>query len=482
MVLTRFNRMVLRMLPGPFFGWLTALMFLLVLQFLIKHMPDLVGKGLPIGAIVELIVLSLAYMLVLAVPMSVLIATLIVFGKLAENRAYAVIKSAGVSFLQLAWPAILLGACVSGAMIYFNTEVLPEANFRTKVLWSDIRQKKPGFLLQPGVFYDGIRRYSILVNDLDPVTNEMRDVTIFDYSDGTRRRAEIKARRGEIIPLKGGEQLRLILHDGEVHQLQDADETMKSRYERVRFGEHRMTVSLDNFQFERSDLSRGRRSDRTMRVGQMVAYVDSMRNLIDNQKIVLENSIESLGKPSESDRAGVLPGRAQRSGGGGSGLTSDRLAVFDLSPDMTQSVYYRAMQVAKLQRTGIENTNSTLSWQQQQADRYSVEIHKKYSIAVACLIFLLIAAPLGLSIRNSSLSMTGAIAMGIFMFYWVSLVYGEKLSDRGKLDPWVGMWIANALAIIGIIYLILYVSLDLRATPSLRKRFIHWRKTRNLTG
>ncbi len=469
------------MLPGPFFGWLAALMFLLVMQFLIKHMPDLVGKGLPLSAIVELIVYSLAYMVVLAVPMSVLISTLMVFGRLAENQSYAVIKSSGVSIIQLAWPAMIVGILLSGMMIFFNTEVLPEANFRTKVLWSDIRQKKPGFVLQPGVFYDGIKKYSILVQDLDPVSNEMRDVTIFDYSEGSRRRSEIKAERGEIQSLNGGEQIRLILRNGELHQLENESENRNGRYKRVRFTEHRLTVNVDDFQFERSDLSRGRRSDRTMRAVDMIAHVDSLHASVAQAKNKMMTAVAELGLLESgltgSDAGAILPelDDSERK------AISDRIAVQGLRHQMARDVYARGAQAAKLRRTDIDNASRTMRWQEQQADRYSVEIHKKYSIAVACLIFLLIAAPLGLSIRKSSLAMTGAIAMGIFTFYWVSLVFGEKLSDRGKLEPWIGMWIANALALLGAMYLLAYVILDLRATPSLFKRFRFWRRGRKVT-
>src|SRR5690554_3383799 len=102
-----FHRIILRMLPAPFFGWLGTLIFLLLMQFLIRYLPDIVGKGLPFGVIVELIAYNLAYMVVLAVPMSVLIASLMSFGKLAESNAYLVIKSSGVSLLQLIWPAML---------------------------------------------------------------------------------------------------------------------------------------------------------------------------------------------------------------------------------------------------------------------------------------------------------------------------------------------------------------------------------------
>ncbi len=159
--------MILRMLPGPMVGWLTVLMFLLLMQFLIKYLPDLVGKGLPFLAMVELVLYSLAYMLVLAVPMAVLIASLMTFSRLADSRAYVVMKGAGASFPQIVWPVLIVGFLVTAFMFHFNNVILPESNFRARNLWSDIRQKKPGFELQPGVFYQGVSRYSILVKGID---------------------------------------------------------------------------------------------------------------------------------------------------------------------------------------------------------------------------------------------------------------------------------------------------------------------------
>ena len=144
-MLKRLHRQILLMLPGPFLGWLGTLMFLLLMQFLIRYLPDLVGKGLPLSAIIELIAYNLAYMVVLAVPMSVLIASLMGFGRLAESNAYLVIKSAGISLPRLLWPALLMSVVLAAGMGYFNNIILPEANFRAKSLWQDIRRKKPGF-------------------------------------------------------------------------------------------------------------------------------------------------------------------------------------------------------------------------------------------------------------------------------------------------------------------------------------------------
>ncbi|MBO6575732.1 MAG: LptF/LptG family permease [Rhodothermales bacterium] len=439
--------MVLKMLPGPIVAWLGMLMFMLVMQFLIKYLPDLVGKGLPVLAVTELIVYNLAYMLVLAVPMSVLIACLMSFGRLAESGSYAVIKGAGVSFLQLVWPVLLVGVLLTGFMGYFNNVVLPEANFRARNLWQDIRMARPGFQLKPGVFYDGLDDYRILVRDIPPESpNELIDVTIFDYTEGPRYRVDIKAQRGRLQTVAGGQMLEILLNEGEIHRLRPPGSGNDDRYERLAFRQHRMLMSLDDLSFERSDPTEGRRTDRTMRTADMQALVDSL--VVDGEEArqAIETLITNLGSrppdPNDPVRApvqmlatdadDVSPSRA-----------SPYRALRGLDAETMESVVQFALQDARTTHTRLERSRRIISTTADSADRYRVEIHKKYSIALACLIFMLVGIPLGLRIRRGGLATAALLALGIFMFYWVTLVNGEKFADRGYIVPWLGMWAAN---------------------------------------
>ncbi len=438
------------------FAWLSLLMFLLVMQFLIKYLPDLVGKGLPVGIIIELISYNLAYMLVLAVPMSVLIAALMSFAKLVETNAYAVIKSSGVSFPQLVWPALAIGVLMTALMWYFNNETLPEANFRARNLWQDIRVAKPGFDLKPGEFYDGIDQYRILVGDIpadDP--NELHDITIYDYSDGARFRTDITARRGFLESVGSGEAINMVLFDGEVHRRKPRGSGENERYEKLSFARHQLQISLEDLNFERSDPSRGRRTDRTMRTRVMVHLVDSLQITLRGEKQLLRESLLDLGT-GKNIRA---PERIRRNDSQ-TRVISERTGFLPAG----YSLHDIALQKARSERTRIDSARRSILWAAQRADRYRVEIHKKYSIALACLIFMLIGAPLGLSIRRGGLSLAAALAIGIFLFYWVTLVNGEKLADRGLLTPWVGMWAGNIVTGLIGLGMALYITFDWRAT------------------
>jgi len=473
----RLHWIILRRLPGPFFGWLGTLMFLLLMQFLIRWLPEIAGKGIPIPVIVELIVYNLAYMLVLAVPMSVLLAALMTFGGLAESQYYAVIKSTGISFAQLVWPAMVAALLVTGAMLYFNNIMLPEANHRARYLWSDIRSKRPGFDLQPGVFYSGIDDYSILVQDRPEGTNRLHDVTIYDYTEGRRRQAVIRADSGRIDPDSTAASLTLLLYNGEMHRRLPSRTSEDEQYEQLRFSRHRLRLDLSEFVFKRSRPRDGARSDRTMRTSTMINVVDSLRTEIDTATQHLYDETRGYLAPdtSRSDlRSSSLA--AYRQAGVNDTIVWDTpyAALENLTGRQQKAVVQEASHMVRAAKSEIGDAQRTITWKQKRVQRYQVEIYKKFSIAIACLVFMLIGAPLGLSIRRGGLATIGAVALGIFMFYWVTLVQGEKLADRGLLPPWVGMWIANVLSILGGTWLVVYVVKDLRATPPLRRRLWAW--------
>lgn len=472
--------MVLRSLPGPFLGWLGTLMFLLLMQFLIRYLPELAGKGLPAHVIVELIAYNLAYMLVLAVPMSALLSTLMVFGRLSESNAYAVIKNAGISVLQLLWPLAVVGVMMSGIMLYFNNVILPEANFRAKNLWVDIRHKKPALELEPGRFFEGINDYSILVQeiptDADAGSSELIDVTIYDYTQSRSRQGVIKATRGRIESLAGGLYADLILEDGEVHRLETRPKSgIKERYEQLAFDRYRLRLDLSDLAFARSSPREGYRSDRTTPTLDMVRYVDSLEASVSEQRRAIRNLVARLAADTTAPEPGgasppLVPASIEAGG------TAGRM-LHGLGREERSVVFTAALQRARANKNRIDDAERSIRWERRRADQYRVEIHKKISIALACLIFMLIGAPLGLSIRRGALGTVAALALGIFLFYWVTLVQGEKLADRGMLTPWFGMWVANMVMGVVCGWLMIYITMDLRATPPLRSRLRRWIRT-----
>jgi len=478
-MIRRLHWLVLQRLPGPFFGWLGILMFLLLMQFLIRWLPEIAGKGIPVLVIVELIVYNLAYMVVLAVPMSVLLAALMAFGDLAESKYYTVVKSTGISFGEIAWPALLASMAVAGGLLYFNNIMLPEANFRARQLWTDIRDKRPGFELRPGTFYDGLEDYSILVRDRPDGSNELIDVTIYDYTQGRQRQAVLKAERGRIRSRAGGARLTLVLRDGEMHRpLPPRGAQADTRYEILEFDRHVIHFDLSDAVFTRSSGEEDdERSTRTTPLAGLLQITDSLRTDLNREYEELYETVVADALPDSSDVAPDSVGRREplRFAARRDSTSGTAYLAFAASESTTrQRMASQAAGTARSLQSDVQSLQRETNWKAERLRSYQVEIHKKFSIAVACLIFMVIGAPLGLALRRRGLATIGAVALGIFMFYWITLVQGEKLSERGFFPPWIGMWIAN-LFMSGVgLWLFVYVVLDLGATPPLRRRLWNW--------
>ncbi len=469
--MSRLHRTLLRSLPLPFAAAFTTLMVLLLLQFLIAYLPDLVGRGLPLWALAELVAYSLAYMVTLAVPMAWLIALLAAFGRLGESRAWLVARSAGISLPRLAWPVAVVGLGLTLAMGYFNNEMLPEANHRMNGLWSDIRVARPTFALTPGEFYTGIAGYAIRAEAIPPDSAGLLvGVTVIESRSADGAQAVLSAARAR-LQTQGAARLTLLLEDGEIHRRGGRG---AERYDRLAFARHRLGLTLDGLtgfaRRARTD-GDGGRTDRSMRTSAMLAVVDSLDALAATRADSMAAQLARLGRttppsasagpmagpmasllrpgPPESSDPAPLPDTAAAPR-----LAPGRAVLDGLDDGARAAVLALAVDRVRTVRGQADAAASADRWDRQRADRFRVEIYKKNSIALACLVFVLVGVPLGLAVARAGVGLVASLAVFVFLFYWLSLVQGEKLADRGLLAPEVGMWAANV--IVGLLGLYLF--------------------------
>jgi lipopolysaccharide export system permease protein len=243
---------------GPFFFAFSTLMFIFLLQFLMKAVNQLVGKGLSAWVIGELIILSLSSMVVLAVPMAVLVSTLMAFGKLASQNEITAMKAGGMSLYKMIAPIVIASLVLTYALVEFDNNILPQANHAFKVLMIDIRRTKPTLTIVSGMFAQDIPGYSILARKTFEQSNDLDGVTIYDYTDPANN-VVVTAEKGKVSFTPDYRKLIMDLSDGEIHQLATDD---KKAYRRMRFIRHRIVMNAEGFDFERSSLSSFDRSDR----------------------------------------------------------------------------------------------------------------------------------------------------------------------------------------------------------------------------
>jgi lipopolysaccharide export system permease protein len=418
------GRYILRAHLGPFLFSLVTLMFVFLLQFIMKFIDQLVGKGLTAWVIMELIALSLAWMLVLAVPMSVLVATLMAFGDLSSRNEITAMKACGVSTYRMMLPVLAVALAVGLGLLWFNNDVLPDANHSLRTLTSDIHRKKPTINLRNGIFSQDIPGYSILVRRTFENSNDLEGVTLFDYTNPGVNVC-ITAERGTISFSPDYRKLIMDLKRGEIHEL---DLQRMMAYRKIRFETHRIAMDVEGFDFTRSSESAIQRGNRELGAPAMMAIVDSLRR-------ERESVAEGLRRKASTEADSLLAG-------------------FPVSIP-TPYVYtpagngrYAALNDARAFNTTVATEIFRIENFDRQIDQYMVEIHKKYSIPMACLVFVLIGVPLGIKARRGGFGTAATLSLGFFVLYYACLLGGEKLADRGILSPFIGMWSANI--IIGI--------------------------------
>lgn len=421
------SKYFLRFHIGPFLFGTSLVVFLFLFQFLMRDLDKLVGKGLSFWVILQLISLNMSWMLVLAIPMGVLFSTLMAFGNLSSLFEITAMKSGGYSFFQLVAPVLTFSMILSGFLFWFNDVVLPESNHQLKILMMDINRKKPTFSLESGQFSTQIEYYTILARKVDSVSNGLRGVTIYDNSK-SRQHNTISADSGFVVFVPSLNKLRFTLFKGEILQLISYE---PQNFRKIRFEKLEILLEAKGFTLERSNETMVARSDREMRIRDMKEIVDESRKL----SRTAQNRVAELF------------------------ATQPKVMHLEMSSDTILAKLDEIMERDfSFLETQITSEVFRIADFESRARQYEVEIHKKYAIPFACIVFALVGCPLGMITKRGNFGISAAISLGFYVFYWACLIGGEKLADRGFISPFLSMWLGNF--IIGIIGILLILKVN----------------------
>ncbi len=466
-VMTAIQRNVVRRHIGPFIFVFLTIMFLLLMQFLILYLDKIVGKGIPWNIILDLIFSNLAYMVVLAVPMAVLIAALMAYGRFSELNELTALKAAGVNPLRMMAPSLFIAFLLALALGWFDNYILPNANYRARSLFIDIRLKKPGFDLKPDVFYNGIKGYTFYVKQMSAGNDSLFNVTLFRDKSETSDFAIIKAKQGYLKSEKDRETLTLILSDGYLLRYLSGEYSDNFNIDRTAFKRYRISFDLSDLAFSRSNPNRYARDGRTMSAQAMMAVVDTLRNEITAKRRAYNLETAVTGPFLRGSRGGVrnrppliplkTPGDKQttdpRNRASVPAMRDQYIPLDGFRKAREQEIILEvALEKLRHKLLAHQNLQINVRWRKRRVQNYLVEIHKKVSIPFGCIIFMLIGAPLGMLTRKGNLGYAALISAIIFTFYWTSLIEGEKLADHMIISPFTSMWAGNILlTIIGIL-------------------------------
>ncbi len=411
---------ILRNHFAPFVFSLFTLICIFILQFMMKFADRLVGKGLDFWIIIKLIVFNLSWMVVLVVPMATLVATLMAFGNLSQNNEITIIKSSGISLYRMMAAPLAAGVVVCYLLFLFNNDVLPDANHNAKILMQDISRQKPTLSLEPGVFSQEVSNYAILVRGINQKSNELSGVTIYDYTNPNTINV-VTAKKGKIFFSKDQTKLIMDLNDGEIHESNVSNTNL---YRKLVFSKHRIAMDADQFSFQQSSPG-GSRGERELSTQAMQSIVDSLSAI----KTAQVNTFNSEAKKYLFADSIIR--------------TTNNSNV--IKPINTAMVYTKLLEKVKTARNIISSNQKRIEFTQGEINKYQVEIYKKYSLPAACIIFVLIGAPLGVMTKKGGFGMAASISLFFFVLYWAFLIGGEKLAERNIITPFWGMWAANVL-------------------------------------
>jgi len=441
----RLHLYIIKSFIGPFFVTLVISLFVLLMQFLWVYLDELVGKGLDFSVILEFIIYTMAMLMTNALPLAMLLASIMTFGDLGENNELLAMKAAGISLYRIMKPVVVLSIFLSIGSFYFYNEVIPVSYKKLIALMSSIRQLRPEIIVKEGVFSNDIDNFSIKVGKKSENGNMLYDIMIYDHREDKGNTTVTVADSGTMKITKDKKYMILNLYSGQTYsEMQPRDRrkmTFPSRTDK--FKEQSIFTVLQGMELERKDESVFRNQNRALNNSQIVYFVDSLGRELERQRT--ENALTlnylsplntSVFKMARKDTARAPALKLVR--------YSDVDSIMMKSSALERrNIINAALNTARMNARAIQQSDEMIVSSVRSLNRFGIEWHKKYTFAVACLVFLFIGAPLGALIRKGGLGMPLVISVLLFIFYWIITTTGEKFSRESASSIWQGVWFST---------------------------------------
>jgi lipopolysaccharide export system permease protein len=440
-VIKKLDKLILKSFIGPFIVTFFIAFFVLMMQSLWKYIDDLVGKGLDFGTIGLFLWYVSASLLTLAMPIAILISSIMTFGNLGESFELVAIKSSGISLLRFMRPLIVVAIFLSVITFLFANYVIPYANLKFVTLYNDILYKKPAFDLKAGQFYTHIPNYAIKAGKKDADGKTIYNVLIYEQSNYLQDNAII-AEKG-IMKISDDQRfMEFNLQNGYRYQERGNAGDSSTEYIRLGFSSFKKLFDMSSLQKQTTNDSIYRGNFKMLSVNQLNHSLDSLQRTTDSltnrmsreldgyaYRIAIPDSVwEKIPQQKGPDRK-YIPDSAQNS-------------VFESAITMTGNM-----------RASLEGTGTTIINYQKEIRQSKVEWHRKFSLSLACLVLFFIGAPLGSIIRKGGLGMPLVVAIIFFLLFHLLNMFGEKFVKESITSPFTGMWLSVMVLIpIGIFF------------------------------
>ncbi|OSZ73561.1 permease [Chitinophagaceae bacterium IBVUCB2] len=447
----KLDKLIVKAFIGPFIATFFITLLVLIMQFFWLYIDDFVSKGLSTGLILEFIWYLSATLVPLALPLAILLSSLMTFGNLGETFELVAIKSAGISLLRFMRPLFFVALLLSGVAFVFANYVIPVANLKQRTLLADIVYAKPAFDLKEGVFYDKISGFSIKIGTKEANDSVIRDVIVYEQGNPLQDNFII-ARSGIMRVTEDKRFMEFNLKDGWRYEEKGNTYERNSEFIRIGFKEYKKRFDLSSLGFNnRTADSVNRNNEKMFSMRQLEKAIDSLKK--DNSRIEKQSMNDMF---RQLRFVGIMDSIWDKK------KIQDTFKVRkvknfeELLPDSAIVQINQSVQnIAASLRISAESLAGTMWEKERNLRKHQIEWHRKISLSLACLVLFLIGAPLGSIIRKGGLGTPLIFSIIFFMLFYFSSTTGEKFAKEDSMSPFAGMWLATFI-LLPIAFFLIY--------------------------
>ena len=442
------------------------------MQYLWKYVDELIGKGLEISIILEFLFYASLTLVSMAAPLAVLLSSLMVFGGLGEKYEIIAIKSAGIPLSKLFAPLVLLALIVACVTFWFSDYVSPKAYAKWRSLYHDISEQKPTLSIEEGTFYDGFDNYIIRVGAKGSDNKTIYDVLIYDHSKNNGNVTVTYAKKGIMQITEDKLYMLFTLYDGFFWD-ESSSNTSETRYPLTRavFEEQYKKFDMSSFQFQKTEDDFYRSNNKALPIKSLKGMIDTLKNEInelnDYPANVFFGYLHHFNNTILDDT--VFNPKT---------TSTPEISMSYFSPEKQMEIINSAHTTASGITNSVKFSYDEVKWRNSILCSYQIEVHRKFTMCVACLLFFFIGAPLGSIIRKGGLAIPLVVTVLFFTFYFAISIIGEKTASGNVIPPSVGMWFSTLILLPVCLFLSYKATID-SAVLSLDE-YAKWIKNRRI--
>lgn len=437
-MIKKLDILILRSFIGPFIATFFITLFVLILQFFWLWIDDFVGKGLDGAIIIKLVAYLSATLVPLALPLAVLLSSIMTFGNLGETFELVAIKSAGIGLLRFMRPLLITAILLSGLAFAFNNNVIPVANLKMRTLHTDIVNKKPAFDLKEGVFYTTIPGYAIKVGKKEKDDSTLVDVIIYEQSPSLQDNF-IVAKKGIMRISDDKRFLEFTLKDGWRYEERGERMSTNSDFIRLGFKEYKKVLDLSSLQLNLTADSTYKNRYEMLSIRQLNKFIDSLEKSTKKVEARTRNEV----------RAYLDFTKYLDSGWAKSSTDPKKVKSFsDILPDSVKNIVLdQSRSYVGSLKTALEIASADYTNQRKELRLYLIEWHNKFTMSIAVLVLFLIGAPLGSIVRKGGIGTPVVFAVIFFVIFFLLNNFGKKFVREDVLQPVSGIWMATMVLV-----------------------------------